>query len=1051
MSQGLWHVIEELMDKAAAAGTGGSASQSASASAGGGSALPGALGASSSSSTGTVSSAAKASATDLADKKKVAEWSKADMQARGYIRTRCSATISDKLRPEVCAYDMWALLEFEYGQVGLTGAFTEFKKALAVTIPNNANPSAAIDKIGQHFRRLHSLGVEVPEFIHGMLIVSKLPEYMNLVAQMAAQAKGISSISPNAIRAAALNAWENKTTKGKSNGNVNGNGNGGDANKLTAVKRNQGNRSFNGQQQGNQQQQRGQGSGQGQQQQQQDSQQQKKKRARGARKPKGKNAAGAVDDGDNLESLVSNVIINDPIPPQKVLHGKEVTLSLKSNLAPAPRKPSKTYPSITRATRLAKEIGVKGTPEAVRLLEKLVDSGRVRDPPLSARIQEVDNMYDSLPDETPLSTGEGEDDEYDDEEDERAAKRFKLTPLRDRIDTRFDNEAFAREPTPDGTSFGEDESVDNAIAEAAGMEVDQESVPLFHTEPQCTHHFPTADAERDAHPKICGFLDNWLTCTDGSIVPINDDLCKHSLDYALCGKCKGKSTVDQRVQTSNWLLDSGASQTYTMDKLDFVEFTPSTSPDVLRTANSVAFCRGYGTVLLKSVSLDGKPTTIRLGNVGYVPDLRMRLISLGAILKRGMVCRGNAHQISIFDEGSGAHYMTCIRAAHKAHNMYYLAQPGEKVMAAPLQSVYALDYDTMHRRMGHPSDDVLRHMRKGTDGFPPELNIPSDHPPCRGCAMGKTPQRTFPPLEQRAKTPFELIYSDLKELPTTSYSKFKHVVVFIDDYSSYAWIYRLRQKSDALQALKEFLAMVETQFNAKVKQWLSDQGGELIGNLNLSPTEFRKLLESKGICVRGSAPNAHGQNGRAERFIRTMMEKSEALRHQACIPQSWWEFSIKHAVYLYNRSPVRRLDWQTPYSVLKSKPPRIDKLRVFGCGAYVFIPEEIRKNKQAPCAELMTYLGVAPGGMGNYLFMRSPNVVLFTAAQALFDEYLFPRCPKSVESRHRPTVLNRRYTPPLEDSTELDDDDGPAPPSHSHHEPPAKGQDPSARRCRGAA
>ena len=154
------------------------------------------------------------------------------------------------------------------------------------------------------------------------------------------------------------------------------------------------------------------------------------------------------------------------------------------------------------------------------------------------------------------------------------------------------------------------------------------------------------------------------------------------------------------------------------------------------------------------------------------------------------------------------------------------------------------------------------------------------------------------------------------------------MIVFIDDYSSCTWIARLRKKNDALQALKEFLAMVETQFNSQVRTWRSDQGGELIGNLNLAPTEFRKLLESKGIRILGSAPNAHGQNGRAERFIRTMMEKSEALRHQACIPQSWWEFSIKHAVRLYNYSPVRRLEWQTPYGVLKGKPPRIDKLRV---------------------------------------------------------------------------------------------------------------------------
>ena len=67
--------------------------------------------------------------------------------------------------------------------------------------------------------------------------------------------------------------------------------------------------------------------------------------------------------------------------------------------------------------------------------------------------------------------------------------------------------------------------------------------------------------------------------------------------------------------------------------------------------------------------------------------------------------------------------------------------------------------------------------------------------------------------------------------------------------------------------------------------------------------------------------------------------------------------------------------------------------------------------------------------------------MLFTAAQALFDEYLFPRCPKSGQSRHRPTVLDRRYTPPSEDSTQEDDNDEFDSPSHSHPNPPEKGPD----------
>ena len=79
---------------------------------------------------------------------------------------------------------------------------------------------------------------------------------------------------------------------------------------------------------------------------------------------------------------------------------------------------------------------------------------------------------------------------------------------------------------------------------------------------------------------------------------------------------------------------------------------------------------------------------------------------------------------------------------------------------------------------------------------------------------------------------------------------------------------------------------------------------------------------------------------------------------------------------------------------MTNQKPIIDHLRVFGCGAYVFIPTEVRKNKLSPKSEMMTYLGCAPGGSG-WLFMRGPNNVLFTAAQATFDEDLFPRCPKT--------------------------------------------------------
>ena len=62
-------------------------------------------------------------------------------------------------------------------------------------------------------------------------------------------------------------------------------------------------------------------------------------------------------------------------------------------------------------------------------------------------------------------------------------------------------------------------------------------------------------------------------------------------------------------------------------------------------------------------------------------------------------------------------------------------------------------------------------------------------------------------------------------------------------------------------------------------------------------------------------------------------------------------------------------------------------------------------NTQSAKAELMIYLGVAPGNLDNYLFMRLPNNVLFTSTQAIFDERLFPRDKESMAQRYKPAEL----------------------------------------------
>lgn len=245
---------------------------------------------------------------------------------------------------------------------------------------------------------------------------------------------------------------------------------------------------------------------------------------------------------------------------------------------------------------------------------------------------------------------------------------------------------------------------------------------------------------------------------------------------------------------------------------------------------------------------------------------------------------------------------------------------------------------------------------------------------------GKMTSKSFPDSETRASECFELIHSDLKSLPVDSYHKYKYFIVFVDDKSLAYWIQCLKLKSDATKAITNFEALVRVQYKSTIRRWHIDAGGEFV-NLNLDDT-----LKSLGIRIEKSVPYMHQQNGRSERAIRSIMEKAQALRFTACLPQSWWEFCVEHAVHLHNLTPTARLDWRTPHQEIKGEKPDLAMLRVFGCGAYVYLPKEKRKNKLAPWSELMTYIGEEDGVKG-FHFICSSGAIFLGARLPLMKHY----------------------------------------------------------------
>jgi transposase InsO family protein len=105
-------------------------------------------------------------------------------------------------------------------------------------------------------------------------------------------------------------------------------------------------------------------------------------------------------------------------------------------------------------------------------------------------------------------------------------------------------------------------------------------------------------------------------------------------------------------------------------------------------------------------------------------------------------------------------------------------------------------------------------------------------------------------------------------------------ITFTDDYSSYGYIYRIKERSEALDKFKIFKAEVENQDNLKIKIVRSDRGGEYYRRHTpygqvLGP--FAKFLQENDIVAQYSTPKESQQNEVAERRNCTLMDMVRSM------------------------------------------------------------------------------------------------------------------------------------------------------------------------------
>ena len=230
----------------------------------------------------------------------------------------------------------------------------------------------------------------------------------------------------------------------------------------------------------------------------------------------------------------------------------------------------------------------------------------------------------------------------------------------------------------------------------------------------------------------------------------------------------------------------------------------------------------------------------------------------------------------------------------------------------------------IHSRLGHLAPKAIRKMLK--DRTITGITLDDAHATmgtCDSCEYAKTTRKPIRKLRDppRREKLSDEVHMDLWAPSPVQTSVHSHYYVsFTDDYTQFTKLYLLKLKSDTFDSYQAYEAWLSTQHDMKIKRLRSDRGGEYMSE------EFTKYLKSKGTKCHVTVHDTLKHNGVAEWLNRTLAEHLQAMLHASSLLKSLWGKAMMHTTWLKNCSSTRRLGNKTPYEVLYSKKPNLEKL-----------------------------------------------------------------------------------------------------------------------------
>jgi hypothetical protein len=159
-----------------------------------------------------------------------------------------------------------------------------------------------------------------------------------------------------------------------------------------------------------------------------------------------------------------------------------------------------------------------------------------------------------------------------------------------------------------------------------------------------------------------------------------------------------------------------------------------------------------------------------------------------------------------------------------------------------------------------------------------------------------------------------------------------------------------------------------------------DGGEEYFSN------ELSEYLKELGIQRKYSYSYSSQQNGVVERKKMHNVEITRAMLNEKNLPNYFRVEVVIIVVYIMNQTPIAVVHGMTLEEKFSGKKPDVSHLRVFGCIAYVHVPNE-KRSKLDPKAEKCIFIGYSLKQKGYRCFNPSTQE-LQVSRDVMFEEML---------------------------------------------------------------